>query len=184
MKIYVIRHGLTELNKKELINGQIDEPLSKEGIGQAHASISIIPNGIKRIYSSSMMRAMQTAEILNSKIKQPISFHDELREINFGSYAGKSWVDIKFGEDLKKKHRAVQYNYQPEGESVSDVKKRIIDFLGMINGKYNDNEVLVVTHGGIIRLLSLLERGIPLGDIENTSQHSFDIDKILQNKKL
>lgn len=183
MKIYVIRHGLTELNKKKKVNGQIDEPLAPEGIEQAKAVISLMPESVKHIYSSSLQRARQTAEIINSKLNRPLSLQNELTEIHMGSLAGKAWTNMKAGLELKKKHRAIEFNYRSQGgESAKEVKKRVLAFLKQINNKYDDYEVLIVTHGGIIRLLHLLEHKTQLLDeIEHITLHTFDLDKILTN---
>lgn len=64
MKVYVIRHGLTELNKKQVLNGQIDEPLAKEGIKQAKEAINLIPETIQYIYSSPMNNKHKDFEAL------------------------------------------------------------------------------------------------------------------------
>lgn len=183
MKIYVIRHGKTELNKKRVVNGQIDEPLSPEGIEHTKSVIQQIPPSVKHIYTSSMLRTRQTAEIINSRLQCLISSHNELREIHMGALAGKSWKDMESGLKLKKKHRTIKFNYRPHGgESAEDVKKRISAFLKKINNKHNDYEALIVTHGGIIRLLHLLELKKPLtDDIENLSLVTFDLNKILSN---
>lgn len=154
MKIFVIRHGLTELNKKKIVNGQIDEPLAIEGVKQAKAAISVIPKSVKHIYSSPLKRAKKTANVINTKLNLPISLVDELTEIHMGTLAGKSWEEMESGLELKEKHRSVQFDYTPHGgESVNDVKKRIISFFKRINSKHTDNEALIITHGGIIRLL-------------------------------
>ena len=108
MKIYVIRHGLTELNKQKKVNSEVDEPLAPEGIEQAKAIIPLLPKTIRHIYSSPMLRAKQTAEIIISKLKIPISSIDELTEIRMGSsLAGKSWEEMENGLDLKQKLRSV-----------------------------------------------------------------------------
>lgn len=182
MKTYVTRHGLTELNKKKVVNGQIDEPLAPEGIEQAKAAVALIPISITHIYTSPLLRAKQTAEIINSKLNHPIFLQTELTEIHMGSLAGKSWTDMEAGLELKRKHRAIKFDYRPYGgESVKEVKKRVISFLKKINGKHNDHEVLIVTHGGIIRLLHLLEHDNQLLDeIEHITLHTFDLDKILK----
>lgn len=128
-----------------------------------------------------MQRARKTAEIINSKQKYSISLVDELTEIHMGSLAGKSWTEMEEGLELKKKHRSIQFDYRPYGgESVKDVKKRVFAFLKKINNKHSDYEVLIITHGGIIRLLHLFEHGKPLvDDIEHISLHTFDLNKIL-----
>lgn len=184
MKVYVIRHGLTELNKRKIVNGQIDEPLAGEGIKQAEKAVSLIPKSIKHIYVSPLKRARQTAKIINSKLQNPIIAHTGLTEIHMGSLAGKSWTDMESGSELKRKHRAIQFDYRRQGgESATEVKKRIIAFLKEINGKHKDYEALFVTHGGIIRLLYLLERGTRLLDeIDHITPIIFDLDKILKQR--
>lgn len=182
MKIYVVRHGLTELNKKKKVNGQIDEPLAAEGVEQVRDAVSLIPPTITHIYTSPLLRARQTAEIINFKLNRPISWHNELGEIHMGSLAGKAWVEMEGGLDLKTKHRSIQFDYSTYGgESAEDVKKRVTAFLKEIHGKHSDLEALLVTHGGIIRLLHLLHHGKPLVDeIEHISLLTFDLNKILK----
>lgn len=182
MKLYVIRHGLTELNKKRVLNGQIDEPLSPEGFEQARIAVTFIPEEVKYIYTSSMLRTRQTAEVINEKLKLPLSAQDELREIHMGSIAGHAWDTLESGQELKSKHRSVQFDYRSlGGESADEVKARLIAFLMEINEKHQDGEVLLVTHGGIIRILHLLERDKPLlDDMENAVLQTFDLDKLLK----
>ncbi|HLC88394.1 MAG TPA: histidine phosphatase family protein [Patescibacteria group bacterium] len=183
MKIYVIRHGLTPLNKKRILNAQLDEFLTPEGIKQAQASIAIIPKSVKHIYTSSLIRTKQTAKIINEKLNLPISEHDELREIHMGSLAGMSWDDFGPGEELKIKHRSIKFDYRNRGgESSSEFKKRVTSFLKQIAGKHKDGEALIVTHGGIVRLLYLLEHSKELtGEIANASIHTVDLSKVLRN---
>lgn len=187
MIIYAIRHGLTELNNQNVLNGRIDEPLIPEGIEQAKQITPSIPESIKHIYASPMIRTRQTVKIINSGRKLPVSFHDELKEVNFGLFTGKSWKDLKSGEALKAKHRTVQYDYRPEGESVEDVKNRVLSFLKRTLEYHTGGEILIVTHGGIIRVLQLLESGLPslpMNQIKNTFLYSFDLKKVLNNNDL
>lgn len=180
MKIYVIRHGLTELNKKKIVNGRIDEPLAAEGVEQAKAALSLVPASIQYIYTSPLLRAQQTTFIINSNLQKPVSVHPELAEIDIGSLAGKSWTEMEAGLDLKQKHRSMQFDYrQVGGESIQDVKKRLFQFLNEIKDKHGDHQVLLVTHGGIIRLLHMLEHGEQLEEIEHISFMEFDLKKIL-----
>lgn len=183
MKIYVMRHGQTELNKQNKVNGEIDEPLAPEGIEQAKTAASLIPNTIRHIYSSPMLRTRQTTEIINTLLKRSTTFHPELTEIHMGSLAGYGWTEMKKGLEMKKKHRSIQFDYHPYGgESVADVKARVFAFLKSINGKYKDKEILLVVRGGIIRLLYFFEHNTPFVDkIEHVSPQIFDIDVILQN---
>lgn len=183
MKIYVIRHGLTELNKQKKVNGEVDEPLIQEGIEQTKEAVSLLPKTIKRIYSSPMLRAKQTAEIIISKLKVPVSEVAELTEIRMGpQLAGKSWEDMEDGLNLKQKHRSAQFDYRPYGgESVQDVKKRLMTFFRKIQDRHKDFEVLIITHGGIIRFFYLFDQGeIPYETEKHISPLTFDLDRILK----
>lgn len=99
-----------------------------------------------------------------------------------GSLAGKSWEEMGDGLNLKTKHRSLQFNYQPMGgESVIEVKKRVLKFLKEIKTKHADNEVLIVTHGGIIRLLYFLDQNKVVDETEkHVSILTFDLEKILK----
>lgn len=129
-----------------------------------------------------MQRAVQTAEIINSILQIPYSTHNELSEVRMGTLAGKAWTEMKNGMELKNKHRSIQYDYTKlGGESAVDVKKRVLKFLKEISSKHKDYQVLIITHGGIVRLLHLLEHKKPLVDeIENVSVQEFDLGKILK----
>lgn len=176
MKIYVIRHGQTEFNVKNITNGQSDDVLTPEGIEQAKNAAKTIPKTIKHIYASSLSRAKQTAEMLNAELHVPITLHDELREVNFGELQGKPYLD-----EYKEKHRMLTYDWRPSGENLEDVKSRVLTILEKIKAESSDEEALIVAHGGIIRLLHFLEtNGGILDDIGNVSLHSFDLDRILK----
>lgn len=174
-KIYAIRHGLTDLNKKGLINGHTDSVLEPEGIEQARMAAQFLPETIKHIYSSSLGRAKQTAEILNERLRAPITLHDELKEVNFGVLEG-----TQFREEFKRKHRTDSYDWRPSGESFEDVKTRVLKFLREVASENGGGEALIVTHGGIIRLMHILEFGKPLEEVSNASLHSFDLDEMLK----
>ena len=173
MKIYCLRHGLTELNKQGKVNGQIDEPLAPEGIKQAEAAISLIPESIKHIYTSPMLRTRHTAEIINSRLKHPLYVAEEIREIHMGQLAGKAWEEMPDGLALKKKHRLIQFDYRSYGgETAPEVKARVLSFLRKIKNKHQDGEVLIIAHGGIIRTLHFLNGQV------------LDVDKIVENATL
>lgn len=180
MKFFCIRHGLTELNKQKKVNGEVDEPLAPEGIEQAKEASALLPKTIKHIYTSPMKRARQTAEILSSKLKCSVTAVDELTEIRMGSLAGKAWAEMEEGLELKQKHRSIKFDYRPYGgESSPEVKKRVISFLKKIQGKHQSGEVLIITHGGIIRTIHLLAGGgVIAEDIEHISLHTFDLNLI------
>ena len=176
MKIYALRHGLTEYNKLGKTNGQIvDDPLAKEGLEQIRNIVPHMPKGIAKIYSSDLLRARQTAELINETLQLPIEFCKELREVNFGTLAGKSWDDINAEQsrDVSLEYRTLKYDFhQFGGESVEDVRKRISTLMQIL--KERDAEsVLLITHGGIIRFLYLFFNQERTEKVENLSIHEF-----------
>lgn len=174
MKIYIIRHGQTILNEKTLITGDLDDELTEKGIAQAEAAVDLVPSTIKHIYCSSLGRAKQTAGIINAKLNLPITFHDELKEVNFGDLNGTPYLD-----EYKARHIAMDFDWRPSGECFEDVKERVLKILHQIKSENEDGEALIIAHGGTIRMLHFLELGTVMGKIENASLHSFDLDNIL-----
>jgi len=177
MKIYVIRHGQTELNVKGLINGQIGDALTPEGVKQAETAAKSLPKTIKHLYVSPLNRAKQTAEILNAELNVPVTFHDELKEVNFGELQGTPYLD-----EYKQRHMSLDYDWgKYGGENVEQVKTRVLKVLKQIKEESGDGEALIVAHGGIVYLLYFLESGEISDAVGNASLHSFDLDKILKN---
>lgn len=173
MKIYAIRHGQTELNVKGLINGSIPDNLTETGKEQARLAAKHLPHSIKRIYSSPLTRARQTAEILNANLQLPIAYRDELKEVNFGDLEGTPFL-----EEYQQRHVNLDYDWRPSGECFDDVKQRVLTLLNEIKHDNGDGEVLLVVHGGIVRMLTFLETGTKRGEISNGGLFEFDLDAV------
>lgn len=176
MQLVVIRHGETELNKEDRLQGCIGPDLGLTGDGHKEVlrlrdSLAIKP---VHIYTSPLLRACETALLLNERFRVPITKHDELKERDFGSLSGKlrSEIDPKLVEDDLEGH----YDYRPYGgESVDDVRARVRTFLSSLPEQRNP--FIVVTHRGIIRILyDLYPCGALPEMILPASQHIFEID--------
>ena len=90
MKIYTIRHGYTNMNKKYLYNGQIDEDINEEGIKEAKNAVEKIKKiKFDIIYCSPMIRAKHTCEIININ-NIPVIFDNRLKERTLGKLDGIS----------------------------------------------------------------------------------------------
>jgi broad specificity phosphatase PhoE len=179
MKIYAIRHGQTKLNVQGIINSGIDDELTSEGIKQAEIAAQSLPKTIKHMYVSSLGRARQTANILNAHLGLPITYSDDLREVDFGDLNGTPFL-----KEYQEKHKALTYDWSPSGESLNDVIARTFRILQEIKNNFGDGEVLIVGHGGTIRTLHYLEIGEPMGEIENASLFTFDLDVILDHSPM
>lgn len=173
MKIYFVRHGETQYNRDGLITGHDDAPLTEEGIQQVENTVSEIPVGCTKIYSSDLVRCRQTTAILNKKLALPVFYDIRLRERDFGSLTGKKIVNLD--PIVVEKDKNQQYDYRPYGgESVENVKQRILACIEDIRREKSGDKILVVTSAGIIRLLHHIFKGEVQEKIHNSSVHEFE----------
>jgi len=148
MNIYLIRHGR---QSSRLCN--IDVDLSEEGrrqsalVGERLASIDI-----EAVYSSHLVRAVETAREANRYWNAKHIIRQELREISFGDMEGMADEEIaeKYGDFQKEQARLEEDLPYPGGECAGDVMKRAIPVFEEIAASGYQN-VAVVTHGGVIR---------------------------------
>ena len=149
MKLYIARHGETSWNAENKICGRTDIPLNSRGFEQAKLLAERMKDvPIDMIVASPMIRARQTAEVIAERRGLPVSYDERLIEQNFGIYEGK---DRKNPEYLANK-RMFAYRY-PGGESQMDVAYRVYGFIEELKGKYPDQNVLLVCHGGVCRVV-------------------------------
>ena len=134
-QIFFIRHGETDWNRGELVQGQKESSLSNHGFDQARRiALRLKKENIQVIYSSPLKRARQTSEEVNKVIKAEINFDDNLKEISLGRWEGLNRESIKreypleFEQWLK---NPADFK-APDGESWKDVKKRASDVFNRI----------------------------------------------------
>lgn len=81
---YFIRHGETDWNRDKRIMGQMDIPLNETGVAQARSARNLLKElNIQHIYTSPLLRAYQTAQILNEEINQVITRDDSVNNIYY-----------------------------------------------------------------------------------------------------
>ncbi len=196
MKLYIVRHGETDWNKKFLIQGCTDIPLNENGIFVAKLTAEAYEKeGLRfsKVYSSPLQRAYVTAEILSEHTtdKNTTIIKDQrLSEFNFGQLEGQSLS----GVDPNKPDDSVLYNcfYRPEiyeptlgGESYYDMINRCKDFINneILGRKWDtDDNILVVCHGGVIRgmLCAILDK--PVKDFWDTSHKNLSTNIFSYNE--
>ena len=151
MKIYSTRHGQTEYNRLDLILGSTDIPLNGTGIEQAEilASNVALIKSLDIIISSPMLRAKETAMKVAERCNIPIIIDERLREWNYGEFEGKSRYVDGFADN--KLEFAVRMG--KSGESMIQLSHRVYSALDDIIEKYNNKNVLIVSHGGVCRVI-------------------------------
>ena len=166
--IYLIRHGQTDWNVERKIQGQTDIPLNINGKQQAKEAAEEIANlKIDKIISSDLSRAKETAEIINKKVGAEITYDKRLREVNYGDFEGIQ-IDKFTDKDW------VIFNETPEkikGESRQQVYDRVKSFIDEIK---DDENVLVVTHGGSLRMMLYYANNTDSFDMDSYNEFSKD----------
>lgn len=163
-KILLVRHGATKLHKGDRFWGRTDIALSNTGIKQSGLLRERLSGEkINAIYSSPLSRARSTAEIIASGHNVDVIPCEELCECNFGYIEGLTFREIKrqhpaLAQELIDR-KAVTF---PGGETIEQLNRRVQAFLKRLGKRKPEETVLVVSHGGPIRLMicSLLGLGL------------------------
>lgn len=170
---YFVRHGQSEGNALRVLSGHTDHRLTKEGREEAKEASKNIPQDYGLVYSSDLIRCKETVEILNTK-NLPVVFDTRLRERDFGTLTGTPW-DERTEEEIEK-DRTQTYDYRPfGGESAEEVQARLFACIEDMKKVADGRKVLVVTSGGVIRMLHLRHKNEEHRHIKNASVHEFEL---------
>ncbi len=175
MKIIVIRHGETEWNASSKIQGQRDIELNDNGRKQALMTGEIIKDKkIDLIISSPLKRARETAEIINILLNVPIIEDDRLMERYWGVNEGKTKAEI---QELKKTNPLIEDSWDysknvkyDDIEPMHEFCDRITEFLDEATSKYEGQNLLLVTHGGVSIPLHYILSKSSLEEIHNRKE--------------
>jgi len=149
---FLSRHGETQWNKIKKLQGQLDSPLTDIGVIQANNIARYFKGqSVDLIVSSPLKRALNTAEICQQQIKCPIIKQPDLMERHFGDWQGQCVVDIEHDENYQKIFYQVTEHTPPNGESASACALRFQRALVAIAKDNLQRNVLIVSHGDIMR---------------------------------
>jgi broad specificity phosphatase PhoE len=166
-RLYLVRHGATQLTAEDRFSGAIGVDLSVEGRAQAERLAErLASEPISAVYASPLSRTVETATILATPHRLPVVQRDGLREISHGHWEGMSRQDVEtqFAEEYAA-WDSDPFTFAPEGgESGVAVLARALPVIREIVVTHVGQNVLVVSHKATLRLLlsSLLgfdERG-------------------------
>lgn len=156
LTLYITRHGETEWNTQKKMQGWQDSPLTENGIVNAlclRDRMNPIPLDI--IYASPSGRTQQTANLIRGNRSIPILLDDNLKEINMGTWEGKTLSAIKVNNPaaFHAFWNAPNDYVSNGGESFSEALERARGFLKQIEQTYPSGNVLIVTHSVVIKCL-------------------------------
>lgn len=160
MDLYVVRHGETWANAEQRYLGSLDPSLTERGREQAQALGVNLPNDLDALVVSPRLRAMETASILNEKLKLPPQTMDCFRERDVGVFEGLTQSDARERyPQLWSQNITRQWRLGPTGgESIVDVVTRVRDGLIELESMYQSKRVLLVAHGFVAKTIRALAK--------------------------
>ena len=173
-RIHLIRHGQVVGFDNPRYNGQADVALTDLGVDQYHRlkkKFAGIP--LAACYSSDLSRCAIGADIICSDFGiEPVK-RSELRELNIGIWEGLAWSEInqRWPEEWQARMSDLVNYRVPEGENLLDVEARVMPVVAEIVERHSNQDVLVVGHGGVNRVILLNAIGAPLAGMFNIEQN-------------
>lgn len=160
MKLYVMRHGQTDWNVLGKIQGCTDIELNETGILQAqNAKEEFDQYAIDLIFCSLLKRTKKTAEIINEDKKVPVICEEKIVERYMGEAEGVNPEEDEFFVQ----HDFWNYKANLKSrkiEPICQICDRVWSFLDELKEKYQDKNVLLVTHGGTAKVINSYFKGI------------------------
>ena len=158
--IYFTRHGESEANIEMVFSNRgLKHFLTDKGIQQAVKLAELLKNeDITYIYTSPVLRAIQTATIIANKLEILLfEVHEYLREYDVGDledkFDSKSWK-LFFANEKDWQHEKNRNNKLNNGESFNEIQSRFQSFIHTImnNEHLKDKNILVISHGGLLKI--------------------------------
>ena len=161
-RLLLARHGQTVWNVEHRLQGQLDSPLTDEGVAQARRIAERLAGaGVLTVCSSPLGRALQTAVIIADRLGADVIEVPELSEVHHGELAGMTWEEIDEAYPTAREERAAnRYGWAfPGGESYAQARARARKALSTC-GWASDGVPLLVSHEMIGRMLRAELRGL------------------------
>lgn len=157
----LLRHGEPQGGAK--FRGSLDDPLSELGWQQMRKAIQH-DDQWDVILSSPLQRCRAFADAIAAERRLPLSVEDGMREVGFGEWEGKTSAEVadSYGDHLKRFWSDPLANTPPGGEALGILHERVTACWNNLLQEHQGKKVLLVCHGGIIRVLLAEVLGIPL----------------------
>ncbi len=191
MKLVIVRHGQSQWNLENKFTGEVDVPLTKQGRNEAReAGKKLTGIVFGRCFTSMLIRAQETLEIILQEIHQPgipVIKDKALNERNYGELQGLNKAEMaeKYGKHQIDLWRRSYDIVPPGGESLKDTAARVIPYYEKnIEPFLRSENILIAAHGNSLRALMMhLEHinpeKIPFVDIHTGAPRIYEMDALL-----
>lgn len=183
IRLFLIRHGETAWNVLGKYQGQSDVALSENGIEQAERLAANFPaDTLDRVYTSDLIRAAETAQMVAGRFGIPVKKCRDFREIDFGDWEGRTYKEIasRWPEAMANFFRHPDILKIPNGETFQELQIRAMKALThILSDKENEEKnVAVFAHGAIIRTMLAGVLGMPLANLWRIRQSNTAVNSI------
>lgn len=172
-RLHLIRHGEVEGAEEKRYNGQSDVDLTPKGLAQiGFLQMRIQKYPVTAVYCSDLTRCVDGAKLLAASYElEPVS-NPDLREIHAGDWQGMTWDSIlkKHPKLWKKRLKDLVNIPFPNGENLLEVAQRVRPVIQELAEKHQGEEIVIVAHGGVNRIILLDAIGAPLDSLFSIEQ--------------
>lgn len=166
LRLDLLRHGETELGGG--LRGSLDDALTEKGWAQMR--VAVMAGGPwDRLISSPLQRCARFAAELGEQLNLPVQLENDLQELHFGAWEGQSAAALmETDAEALGLFWADPYAFTPpQGEPVSEFAARVLGAVARLYQAYAGERVLLISHGGVMRLLLAQARGLPREQLLN-----------------
>lgn len=160
---HLLRHGEHNVQGKICAGRMPGVVLSEHGRGEVEGAARRLADlDISAIYASPLERTRETADIVSRRLSLPVTILDDLAELDFGEWTGKTFDEVRKDPrwPMWASHRSL--SCIPGGETMREVQRRVVEAIMEMREQHPDEAVVVVSHGDVIRAALVFALGMPL----------------------
>ena len=168
MRLFLLRHAQSVWNRERRYQGWTDSALTDLGRSQAEAAgKALAAEPLVAVYASTLTRARDTAATIAAPHGLPVHEDADFREMAFGAWEGRTLDEVRAEdpEDYRVWAETPDLFTAPGGETLADVKIRVLAALGRLRAAHEGKSVCLVAHGLSARVLILEALGLPLSRV-------------------
>jgi broad specificity phosphatase PhoE len=163
-RLFLLRHGQSDLNREGRFRGLTDSPLNEVGREEAAGAAAILDGcGVSVVYTSPIRRALQTAEIVAGSVHAAVEQEEGFTDVDYGKWQGLTVQEVeqRFGRSMLESWKRDPEGFTfPDGDSIRSVQSRLVPAIG--RAAAGGESVAVVSHLAVLKLCFLIIMELPI----------------------
>ena len=172
-RLYLARHGQVMGHDEFRYNGHSDVDITETGVSQMENLAGVLSSKpLRGVYSSDLTRASRGADIIGERLGVPRLRLSALRELHLGRWEGLTREEavVKYPEDVRFSFRSLAKEKVFGGETLEDLRLRVMPAVGGIVSSFAGESVLIMAHGGVNRVVLCEAMGLDLSNFFRIEQ--------------